>query len=124
MDTYITVAAFILWVVGLWAGIVWARKHWDPWWFIPHGLSALCSIGLLATLTRWLGWNSYTVGWWILAVMPAAVVINLVITWIISTIWPHCKECGSEKLPTNFEVGRGTPDQGYVIIKTCPKCKK
>jgi len=118
----------LCWLVFLGAAIVTGRKqHRGPVTCMAHfasWISLVVGTVMISMLNRdYIKIDhSVIVGIsWIIS----TVLVNMMITAIAGSIWPRCKKCGAEMMPTNYDVGRGTPDHGYVIIKECPnRCTK
>lgn len=124
-------ASWIILSLGLWAiclpiAIVKSRKgrNTDGIGFLFHIASVIGGAGLAVFIMATDGTiPKGSIG--MLSCIGMALAANIIITLVAGNAWPHCKKCGTEMTPTNYEVGRGTEDQGHVVIATCPnKCPR
>lgn len=125
MNDLMTLVLFSLaWPILLVYGVQLTNRKCEPFARVAHVASIICLLVPLSALRDLLGWTEDHVGLWVLAVIPAAVLINLILIWMAGEFWPHCKEHGVKKVSAVRTVASGTPDAGEVTIRVCPKCRK
>jgi len=100
MADYTVIIAAVCWLALLWAGVTLTRLKHQPWAFVAHVASGIALLGPLTTVMGWLKFDDEHIGLWVLLVVPAAAVINLVLIVFAGNVRPHCKACGHGRFTT------------------------